>query len=502
MNKHKNSVRTLAIAAALGFAAATSSPAAFAQTATTAPVITQSTGTLTIHKYANPDTTGTPTGTTADKPATGTALEGVGFTIYKINDINLNTNEGLAAAAGKKASDYVNGTTVTGATAIDGGERFTNAAGDIVLSELPIGAYLVVETTPKTGYSPAAPFIAFVPMTSSNATTGGTEWNYDVHAYPKNYQNTAEKLVEDSNVNAGGRVTFTINSDVPPVAQNATSISKYIITDDLQENLVTTTADQIKVEGFTAETDYTIAIDSATQKVEITFTKAGLQKLTDFKKADSNYKVKTTITAKVLAPTATGTLKNTATVISNNGSGGGDTTTTTNETVTYWGNVVINKVDAANNAKLDGAVFKLFTPGTDGKCDAADNTDAQAVTANGKSEWTTAGGTVTIEGLHINDFEDNGATGSKAQAPVYCLFETKSPKGYELLSKPIELKLVKTGAEASTTPVYSLTSEVKNLKDTTPNLPMTGGMGIGLLVGLGAVVVGAGAFFARRSAKN
>lgn len=500
MNKHKNSVRTLAIAAALGFAAATSSPVAFAQTANTAPVITQSTGTLTIHKYANPDTTGTPTGTEADKPATGTALEGVGFTIYKIDDIDLSTNDGLAKASGKKASDYVNGTTVTGATLVK--TDTTDANGDIKLENLPIGAYLVVETAPLDGYSPAAPFIAFVPMTSSNAGTGGTEWNYDVHAYPKNYSNKAEKLVEDSNVNAGGTVTFTINSDVPPVAQNATSISKYVITDDLQENLVTTTADQIEVEGFTAGTDYTIAAIGADQKVEITFTAAGLQKLTDLKSADSNYKVKTTITATVLAPTDTGTLKNIATVISNNGSGGGDTTTETNETVSYWGNVVINKIDAADDAKLDGAVFKLFTPGDNNTCEAADNTSEQAVTANGVSEWTTVDGSVTIEGLHINDFEDNGATGSPDQAPVYCLFETKSPEGYELLAKPIELVLTQTGADEATTPVYTLTSEVKNLKDTTPNLPMTGGMGIGLLVGLGAAVVGAGMFFARRSAKN
>ncbi|WP_026162147.1 SpaH/EbpB family LPXTG-anchored major pilin [Corynebacterium ulceribovis] len=504
MNKHSYLARSLAAAAVIGLSSVAMSPVAVAQEPAASPVITQDTGTLTIHKYANPDTTGTPTGEAGDLPS-GTTLDGVGFTVYKIDDIDLNTNAGLAAAANIKASDYVNGTDVTGATQ-EGDERFTAGGGQIVLNDLPIGAYLVVETTPKDGYSPAAPFIAFVPMTSGNAETGGTKWNYDVHAYPKNYENTATKEVEDSNQNAGDTVAFTITSDVPPVAENATSISKYVVEDDLQENLLEA-GQVVSVKGsngteYALNDDYSVTVDESTQKITVTFTETGLGKLTEAKKADSSFKVVTTINATVKAPSETGKLVNEATVISNNGSGGGDTTVKTNETVSYWGNIKITKVDAGDPEKtLDGAVFELYNAGDNGTCEAADKNDDQKITSNGESSWETKdGGTLTITGLHVTNFDDNTAENS-GQAPKYCLFEVKSPAGYELLSKPIDFELTKENVDA-TPGVYTLTSEVKNLKDTTPNLPMTGGMGIGVLAAIGAAIIGIGAWFARRGAKN
>ncbi|AER69875.1 Hypothetical protein Cp106_1831 [Corynebacterium pseudotuberculosis 1/06-A] len=118
-------------------------------------------------------------------------------------------------------------------------------------------------------------------------------------------------------------------------------------------------------------------------------------------------------------------------------------------------------------------------------------------------------GLVTIDGLHVNDYA-NATEGKTNLYTSYCLVETKSPTGFELLAKPIEFKVLKSDVETKQPEkIIRLLSEVgqdgklKNLEDTTPNLPMTGGAGIGILAALGALIIGAGAWLARRnSAKN
>ena len=112
-----------------------------------------------------------------------------------------------------------------------------------------------------------------------------------------------------------------------------------------------------------------------------------------------------------------------------------------------------------------------------------------------------------ITGLHVNDFEDNAEVAADDQSH-YCLIETKAPKGKELLPEALEFKLVATSTDPER--VYKLASvqvganpgEVVNSDDTTPNLPMTGGAGIGILAAIGAAIVAAGAWFARRGSKN
>lgn len=77
-----------------------------------------------------------------------------------------------------------------------------------------------------------------------------------------------------------------------------------------------------------------------------------------------------------------------------------------------------------------------------------------------------------------------------------------------MLASPISFEIKKSEVEGKDNPIRLLTEvgqdgKLKNLKDTTPNLPMTGGAGIGILAALGALIIGAGAWLARRSsAKN
>ena len=157
------------------------------------------------------------------------------------------------------------------------------------------------------------------------------------------------------------------------------------------------------------------------------------------------------------------------------------------------------KKDGKETGKvLEGAEFELY------QCTSAENLGAQ-VTVKNVSKWTTgADGTISIDGLHVTDFEDN------KEAPAtkkFCLKETKAPAGYVLPEKNVteidftRENIAKTG-EFEGDDEVTLVSEIENIKQDTPNLPMTGGMGVGILAAIGAAIVAAGAWFARRGAKN
>ncbi|UWE70217.1 LPXTG cell wall anchor domain-containing protein [Corynebacterium diphtheriae bv. gravis] len=127
----------------------------------------------------------------------------------------------------------------------------------------------------------------------------------------------------------------------------------------------------------------------------------------------------------------------------------------------------------------------------------------------------------------MNDFENNAVVeeGSRSH---YCLIETKAPKGKELLAQAEEFSLTTDQVEQKTydkqwkkadgtvTKTEKVTyghrtyknasltvgkhgGEVVNLDDTTPQLPLTGGAGVGILAAIGAAIIGAGAWFARRN---
>ena len=122
-----------------------------------------------------------------------------------------------------------------------------------------------------------------------------------------------------------------------------------------------------------------------------------------------------------------------------------------------------------------------------------------------QDKWTTgADGTITIDGLHVTDFADNAQV---TDIKKFCLKETKAPAGYALPENPVtEIEftrenIAKTG-ELEGDDAVTLVSEIENIKRDTPNLPMTGGAGVGILAAIGAAIVAAGAWFARRTARN
>lgn len=171
------------------------SVSAFAEdtTASKTPVIDESkTGSITIHKYTEDGGKGDPATGKEDAsqvPTEAVAIKDVGFTIYqvadatKLADYYSSTPESLPAVSQYCTGSGKNVQLKEGvADTKYGNEVKTNASGVAEFKDLPLGIYLVVETSsPDIVTVPCAPFLISVPM-----TTDGDDWLYEVHVYPKN----------------------------------------------------------------------------------------------------------------------------------------------------------------------------------------------------------------------------------------------------------------------------------------------------------------------------
>ena len=504
MKKNSVAVRsvTIAAAAALSFGVTAPDSSAVGTVRTDgnvrvsdSTIDTSATGTLTIFKKANPENTHPATGE-VDTNASGDALQGAGFTLYKVTNADLTTNKGLATASNLTVATAKQGDAF-------GTEQTTDANGQAKWEGLPVGVYILRETKTPAGYSPAADSLVFVPMTRENATNGGTQWLYDITAYPKNTsQQEPEKKVEDSGKNVGDTVKYTIDTWAQTV-RGGQYRTIYRIEDTLDPALdaanaqVTVASDKRTFES----TDYTVNKDG--QKIVVKFTDAGVAKIENGEKISAT--IETTVKNGVLTD---GALKNKATQIQNNPNS--DQKTKENETPrdtpeikSYFGKINFKKVDGGRKA-LAGAEFQVY--GTnEATCSNADaNKDARQ-TANGKNTWVSGqDGMVTIDGLHANNIANMGSKGNTTpnKYTKYCLFETKSRKGFELLAEPLMFTLTANTKDntvtASDIQVGANKGEIVNLEDTTPKLPLTGGMGIGILAALGALIIAAGAYSAKR----
>lgn len=155
--------------------------------------ILQTSGSLTINKYEGDDTS--------------TPLEGVEFTLYKLADITQTISAGVVDTKATPVSELngkltaeelaniANGTSSTDewnalldkigslTDLTEYASDTTEANGQVVFSNVPIGIYAVAETdAPSQVISKTANFIVSIPMTTDN----GESWNYDIVANPKN----------------------------------------------------------------------------------------------------------------------------------------------------------------------------------------------------------------------------------------------------------------------------------------------------------------------------
>ena len=463
------------------------------------------TGSITIHKLVKDDTNGTTAGNgLEDATATGTPLDGATFTVEKLTNVDLTTQAGWEKLAG-----YNGNVDSAKAGGTDAAVKKKTAGGGVAtFDSLPLGAYIVTETETPAGYVGSKPFIITVPMTHP---TDLNKWVYDVHAYPKNSKAGVEKTVNDADTPAiGSAISYTIKSDVPA----AESLAYYDVVDQYDKRVELPEANvALKlINGKTGEvalvkdTDYKLkaadGTDGKTKFWTAEFTAAGRQKLVENRKDDTT-KVQMDLSGTVKDKVDTdGLFKNKAILLPNAPSNGWTPESGTvpppdypnSEVVSKFGKVKITKVSAKDTtAKLQGAEFEVYkctpqsTPTTN--FESVDAILDKKLSPAGTATYTTGtDGTVTIDGLRNNDWENNAAV-AEADRGWYCLVETKAPDGFELQTRPIAFQVLESNSDADNE--YTLATTVKDVpKNGGFNLPLTGAAGIGVLIGAGALLVG------------
>jgi fimbrial isopeptide formation D2 family protein/LPXTG-motif cell wall-anchored protein len=469
------------------------------------------TGSITVHKYEKPNNGG---GGNNDGGGNGgghnggnnfsravpdttglTPLPGIEFTIQQVNTIDLSTNAGWDAAHNLSfvfsTSDPSGSITAAGYTLGASQAQVTAADGTAIFATLPIGLYLVTETNYPAGVTPSAPFLISVPITDPD---NHDNWIYDVDVYPKNSVSGAEKIVTDApDVKLGDQVDWTITADIP----NEAVIDGYKVVDQLDAKLTYVGATARLEDGteLAEGTEYVVSFDATTNTVSVVFTDDGRA----FLASRTESRVQIVVSTKV---NTIGEIENVALAYPNAasfnitpGQPGGPVVTP--PVVTKWGGMTLQKVDE-NAAALAGASFSVYTNEVDAKA------GTNPVDIDGQSVFTVAGdGTLSISGLRYSDWA-NGAAVAPGDADyrtyyrTYYLVETAAPAGYELLAEPVSFLI------NSATTTVGIDLSVQNMPSNSGfELPLTGGVGTGLLYAAGALlVVGAGLLFLRSRRKS
>ena len=478
VNKISRTARSVTFAAVVGLSMGISAPGALAQdgTAVEQPAGEQGAvnkaninfskkGSITLYKKKGAETTNPATG----KEMTGVPGEALSGVTYKITKLDYDLQKDDWAAFPKSAAD-VKDDKKTAETK----EETTGTDGKAAFTDLPLGIYLVEETNAPAGIVAGAPFIVSVPMVNEASDA----WNYDVIAYPKNTETKTEKTVKDADQNIQDAYTYTINADAPTWGEGK-SLTAFRFEDQLDQRLDFQKVTEVKA-GETAlgAGDYEVNNPAENgNKLVVKLTDQGLAKVKSGDKMSLTFEVK----RKEVGDTTE--LKNQADVIFNNPNTGNEVKNKTNEVVTYHGKLKVVKKDGKEDGKvLEGAEFELY------QCTAANKLGGK-LTVKEQDKWTTgADGTITIDGLHVTDFADNAQV---TDIKKFCLKETKAPAGYALPENPVtEIEftrenIAKTG-ELEGDDAVTLVSEIENIKRDTPNLPMTGGAGVGILAAIGA----------------
>ena len=485
MTTFSKAVCAASVAAVLGLSMGVSAPAVLAEPAVAevqkGNIDFSKKGSLTLFKKKGAESDTRATGKEMQN-VPGEALQGVTF---KITKLDYNLQNGDWKTFPKTAADVKDADKTTTTF-----EQTTGADGKAAFGNLDLGIYLVEETNAPDGIVAGAPFIVSIPMVNEASDA----WNYDVIAYPKNSETKTEKTVKDADKHIQDAYTYTINADAPTWGEGK-QLTAFRFEDQLDQRLDFQKVTEVKA-GNTAlgEGEYTVNNPAENgNKLVVTLTEQGL------KKVKSGDKLSLTFETKRKEVGNTTELKNQADVIFNNPNTGNEVKNKTNEVVTYHGKLKVVKKDGKETGKvLEGAEFELY------QCTSASKLGAK-VTVKNVSKWTTgADGTFSIDGLHVTDFED----GKEAPATKkFCLKETKAPAGYALPEKNVTeidftRKNIANTGELKGDDKVTLVSEIENIKQDTPNLPMTGGAGVGLLGALGALIAAAGVWFARRNAKQ
>lgn len=447
---------------------------------------------------------------------------GVTFYAHRVNNVNLRTQDGWAQAAGLEINSFfgqgtpsLNNLNTDDPRLDPARSEITQDNGAAVFDNLDIGVYLVVEEpNPTTGpagneqaLTPAAPFLVTVPMTNPDTRTG---WLETVHVYPKGQAVTAPvKTIGDplttedgdgtadlTGSSVGELIGYRIEGEIPAFPEAPTG---FVITDRLPVELGQPAGEDIAVTlgdtPLTAGTDYDLYVYQLADgawviRVELTGALASLP-------ASAGGTITLDFTAPV-ATTPQGALDNQAWILPSDPNLNGSETwdplqaldsagTASNLARSTYGEITIIKTNQDGDTRLPGAEFQLFRCNADGTL-VNPNQPIQ-VSGTTTSAPTDDNGVTTISGIHLSNqagtdsYTDLWAT----NGTQFCLVETVAPEGYALLPQPVPVNLTYT---TSNTALVNADAPIENVEANAGfQLPLTGGMGIWLIIGGGVLLL-------------
>lgn len=422
-----------------------------------------------------------------------TAKEGYTVSLYKIGSLNSNGTAYTAVsgvASGIKTA--VEASPVVPQDVLDAAEAAKKAGGN---TGTLIGSQ-VAGTNGKVTFNPTTAGLYYATITGTPAgtnvkKTGGsifylsdakdasgnamTTANVDISGKIEDGTVNVSKEIVGSDMNSttqttamiGENVTFKLTASVTGTKDEY--LTSYVIHDSMAAGLDFVSVDSVQVDSttLTANTDYTVSSSDKTD-IQIALSEAYLNAA----KAGTNgfydaASVTVTLVGALNDDAAKGrTTNDDATAYANTVANyNKDSLTYTNKynaTNTKEGNTVhvytfdvdIYKVDATNDAKLDGATFTL-TKGSD---------TFTATTADG--------GKATFTGL---------------EKGTYTLKETVAPAGYNLNNTEYTVTIGADGTVTST--AYDATLDGVKIGDTPVVMPATGGNGTLMFTIIGASLI-------------
>ena len=366
----------------------------------------------------------------------------------------------------------------------------TDAYGHSAVEDLPLGLYLIVETSvPEMVTSTTAPFLVSIPMTVSSAS--GSAWVYDIALYPKNLTGlpTLDKTVREAKsstgknngsaaitdgytdsatASAGDTVEYQILSTLPSITSAASYLSQYSFVDMLPAGLTYSRNDVVlefyrevactnKIATWNADTDsetFTVAYTSGANGASvmtINMTAAGLSEIntssavyTAESAVNSGYSdctLRVTYAATLNSDSSlvlgdTGNLNDVSLTWKRSNASYYDTLT--DDAVVYSYGLDVTKSFSDSRGDPTKVEF-LLQNSTDnyyltGSLNSTENvwyvTGKTSDAANATHFKPTAAGKLTIKGV-----EDDS----------YTLNETKTDSAYTLLKAPVQVLITRTG---------------------------------------------------------
>lgn len=459
---------------------------------------------------------------------TGVALEGVQFKLQKQNgadwtDITANDSNG---------STY---------------NLTTDINGKITIAGLSQGEYRIFEdaysnTSANKGYILDAEYHTFTVQkdgkiqvdgnVSANATIQVANHRPDMKK--EVYNGTEWK--QDAQYGVGDTVPYKITIEVP---QNIDKLSTFTVTDTptgLKDNV-----GSIKIKdgttALTSGTDYTVAAEGTDGfKIDFILTSNTV-------KACAGHTVTITYNAVVKDTAVVGGNGNSNNAkltytnkINSDNTPGTTTNTIEDSAVMYSFGIKVKKTTEDGTTPLQGVVFDLYREAKTGETPIVNAETVKKTGLDSTKKWILVKSGLTTDANGIIDTSDSANITNYTHGLAngdYYLVETKTVKGYNLLTKPVEVKLdvtatttwqktnvydasgnlVKHGTVAKTTFTHTsnngdatktelAVAKVVNRKGFT--LPVTGGFGTLLFSGIGVLLVlaGVGVLFSLKKKPN